>query len=174
MNVVFVLTDVSQLKENYPDRVIVLGIAGPTGSGKTALAERIGAILNALIVDVSCFVKIEDVIDQNYEDPTVVDFVTIQETLSQLKSGKKTEIDLPQLDFEKKARLPPKCVAVPESRVVILEVRGCLSAFRVVSLSFRRCAVAGAIRGRTLTLPHSGSLCTEQRHFAPARRDDCH
>jgi uridine kinase len=54
--------------------VVCVGIAGPTGSGKTALSDRIAAVLNASVLDMSQFVKIETVIDANYDDPTVMDF----------------------------------------------------------------------------------------------------
>ncbi|EFA78307.1 adenylate cyclase domain-containing protein [Heterostelium album PN500] len=117
------------LAEADPQRGIVIGIAGPVGAGKTTLAQKISGLVNALVIDLQDFVKLEMVKDNNYDDPILIDYDKVVESLNNLK--KNQPVDLPTIIKHKEtgiARVEIKRVTLPASKVLILEGSYALSA----------------------------------------------
>eukprot|EP01111_Echinosteliopsis_oligospora_P011176 TRINITY_DN3621_c0_g1_i1.p1 TRINITY_DN3621_c0_g1~~TRINITY_DN3621_c0_g1_i1.p1 ORF type:complete len:488 (+),score=101.30 TRINITY_DN3621_c0_g1_i1:32-1495(+) len=71
--------------EKNGGKVFTVGIAGPSGAGKTTLAQKISSFFDGVIISLEDFVKVERVIDGNMEDPTLVDFDLACQVLTQLK-----------------------------------------------------------------------------------------
>ncbi|KAL6043561.1 Adenylate cyclase domain-containing protein [Balamuthia mandrillaris] len=111
------------LREKQPDKVICVGVAGPPGAGKTTLAKQIAGVLGeALVIPLESFVKVDKVIDANYDDISLVEFTLVETALKELKEGKTTQI--PQVTVfsqENRKRTGFNTVRVPKSQIVILE-----------------------------------------------------
>eukprot|EP01112_Ceratiomyxa_fruticulosa_P003393 TRINITY_DN1375_c0_g1_i2.p1 TRINITY_DN1375_c0_g1~~TRINITY_DN1375_c0_g1_i2.p1 ORF type:complete len:262 (-),score=46.58 TRINITY_DN1375_c0_g1_i2:267-1052(-) len=105
------------LAEKNRGSLIIVGIAGPSGSGKTTLASKIAALLDAIIIPLENFIRVEEVREGNMEDPRVVDFDLVVNVLNDLKTKKIAQV--PQL--EKDVRKGFKEVKVPKSNIVIID-----------------------------------------------------
>jgi len=101
------------------DKVICVGIAGPAGAGKTFLAKRLAELVRGLVINMERFVRVENVIDQNFEDVSLVDFPAIQQILKKLKNGESAE--LPKVSFQKRKTVGKQLVQLPHGRVIILD-----------------------------------------------------
>eukprot|EP01132_Coremiostelium_polycephalum_P001148 gene1148-1455_t len=104
------------LAEKDPQRVVIVGIAGPVGAGKTTLAQKISSLVNAVIIDLQDFVKIQNVKDNNYDDPVLFDFDKVIETLNQLKQNK--TVAAPKIVRDK---VESKNISMSTSKVIIIE-----------------------------------------------------
>lgn len=80
------------IEKNRPGAVIIVGIAGPTGAGKTTLAGKIAPLFDGVVISLENFVHVENAIDGNNEDPTLVDFELAVEVLKQLKETKSAKV----------------------------------------------------------------------------------
>ncbi|KAL6054238.1 Adenylate cyclase domain-containing protein, variant 2 [Balamuthia mandrillaris] len=90
---------------------------------KTTLAKQIAGVLGeALVIPLESFVKVDKVIDANYDDISLVEFTLVETALKELKEGKTTQI--PQVTVfsqENRKRTGFNTVRVPKSQIVILE-----------------------------------------------------
>eukprot|EP01133_Synstelium_polycarpum_P004293 gene4293-5014_t len=118
------------LAETNPSRAIILGIAGPVGAGKTTLAQKISALVNAIVIDLQDFVKLDMVKDNNYDDPVLIDYDLVVDTLNKLKQGHTVEV--PKIIKQKDPTLPKTVemnrISLSSSKVLILEGSYALSA----------------------------------------------
>lgn len=62
------------------------------------------------------------VLENNFDDPRIIDYDYLMQNLEDLRSGRPTKA--PIYDFKTSKRIGYRDVAVPESRVVIIEVGG--------------------------------------------------
>ncbi|EGC33490.1 hypothetical protein DICPUDRAFT_98541 [Dictyostelium purpureum] len=127
------------LSEQDPKRTIILGIAGPVGAGKSTLANKIGGLVNGIIVSLQDFVKLENVKDNNYDDPVLIDFDRVVSTLNELKENKTATI--PKIVNRK---MEDKTVTLKDSKVIILEGSYALSA-RIRPLLDISIAITGGV-----------------------------
>ena len=106
--------------------MMLMGIAGGTGSGKTLVARSIGEALNQRIVVIgqdSYYIDhsemaVEDCARINYDHPDAFDHDLLIEHLKQLTSG--TAIDMPVYDYARYAR-STATVRIEPAAVVIIE-----------------------------------------------------
>lgn len=108
-----------------PD-VLIIGIAGGTGSGKTTLAKHIGEIFkeDILVISQDNFYKdlshipFEKRYNKNFDHPDSLDFNKLRQTLKALKKGEKAE--LPQYDFVS-CTTAPNPITLSPKKIIVLE-----------------------------------------------------
>ena len=121
----------------------MVGLAGPSGAGKTAFAKKIRNLIpGCAMLSMDNYNDGSKVIDGNFDDPRITDYDTLLQNLSDLKAGKSTEV--PIYDFKQSKRVGYQTVDVPESRVVILEGIYALS-HRVSPMLDLRVSITGGV-----------------------------
>lgn len=106
---------------NKEDRVIIVGIAGPAGAGKTYLAKKLASVVHGVVISMNRFVRVERAMDQNFEDVSLVDFEAIKQLILHLKQGNST-IHVPKLSFQKRKVLGQHTIHLPPTgRVVFFD-----------------------------------------------------
>lgn len=107
--------------------MLVIGIAGGTGSGKTTVVRKIMESLPSEEVSVipqDCYYKdnhhipLEERLKMNYDEPASIEWTLLTSHLKQLKEGK--SIKMPTYDFITCARLD-ETVTVRPTEVVVVE-----------------------------------------------------
>ena len=139
----FVFVRAVQLLTSRNKDTIVVGLAGPSGAGKTAFAKKIRNLIpGCAMLSMDNYNDGSKVIDGNFDDPRITDYDTLLQNVSDLKAGKSTEV--PIYDFKESKRVGYRTVDVPESRVVILEGIYALS-HRVSPLLDLRVSITGGV-----------------------------
>ena len=107
--------------------MLVIGIAGGTGSGKTTVVRRIIDSLpkeEVAVMPQDCYyndnkhIPLEERLKMNYDEPASIEWSLLCEHLKQLKAGK--TIEMPTYDFITCSRLN-KTVTVAPREVVVVE-----------------------------------------------------
>lgn len=100
--------------------ILQVGLAGPSGAGKTAFAKKIlNLVPGCAMLSMDNYNDGSKVIDGNFDDPRITDYDTLLANIQDLKEGRSTQA--PIYDFKESRRVGCQTVQVPESRVVILE-----------------------------------------------------
>ncbi|MHC1779348.1 MAG: uridine kinase [Bacteroidales bacterium] len=108
--------------------MLVIGIAGGTGSGKTTVVREITKILDdseVVVIPQDSYYKdnshlpIEERLELNFDHPDSIDFKLLVRHLNDLKSGK--EIDQPVYSYLTCSRSLTEKIKVKPSLVVIVE-----------------------------------------------------
>ncbi|GBG80950.1 hypothetical protein CBR_g31507 [Chara braunii] len=109
-----------QLLTQHNDGLLVVGLAGPSGAGKTVFSEKVSDFLQGIaIISMDNYNDSSRVIDGNFDDPRLIDFDTLLENVNTLKAGQAVEI--PIYDFRQSRRVGYRKVEVPPSRVLVVE-----------------------------------------------------
>ena len=107
--------------------MLIIGIAGGTGSGKTTVVR---SILDSLpkeevaVIPQDCYyndnkhIPLEERLKMNYDEPAAIEWTLLCQHLKELKEGK--TIEMPTYDFITCARLD-KTVRVEPREVVVVE-----------------------------------------------------
>lgn len=106
--------------------VVVIGIAGGTGSGKTTLVERLERTFNDKVTVISHdhyyksndHLSLEERYDLNYDHPDSFDTDMFVEHIKMLKSGK--TIERPEYSFVEHTRTK-ETVCIKSAKVIIVE-----------------------------------------------------
>ncbi|KAJ6891277.1 inorganic pyrophosphatase TTM2-like [Populus alba x Populus x berolinensis] len=115
----FVVIRACQLLAQKNDGIILVGIAGPSGAGKTIFTEKILNFLPSVaVISMDNYNDSSRIVDGNFDDPRLTDYDTLLKNVHDLKAGKPAEV--PVYDF--------KTLEVPSSRIVIIEGIYALSA----------------------------------------------
>lgn len=114
--------------------MLIIGIAGGTGSGKSTVVRRIMESLPAeevVVIPQDCYYKdnhhipLEVRKKMNYDEPAAIEWSLLTEHLKQLKDGK--TVEMPTYDFitcsrmEETITLRPREVAVVEGILVLTD-----------------------------------------------------
>ncbi|XAR51260.1 Uridine kinase [Bertholletia excelsa] len=116
----FIVIRACQLLAQKNEGIIFVGVAGPSGAGKTVFTEKLLNFLPSIAV-----IKMDDyndssrVIDGNFDDPRLTDYDTLLENIRGLKEGKPVQV--PIYDFKSSSRTGYRTIKPPSSRIVILE-----------------------------------------------------
>jgi uridine kinase len=103
-----------------PGALIVVGLAGPSGAGKTVFGEKLRELLpGSALLSMDMYNDGARVVDANYDDPRLCDYATLLANLGDLRSGRETQV--PIYDFRCSKRTGYRAVPVPPSRVVLVE-----------------------------------------------------
>lgn len=106
--------------------MLIIGIAGGTGSGKTTVVRRIIESLPAnevAVISQDCYYKdnhhvpLEQRLKMNYDEPASIEWELLVKHLEQLKNG--NEVDMPTYDFLTCARMPETIKVYPRKVVVV-------------------------------------------------------
>jgi uridine kinase len=106
------------------DQPYLIGVAGPSGSGKSEMARRVSAILTARIISIDCYychlpqLSFEERTRVNYDEPDSLDHDLLSTQLAALVDG--GEIEVPTYDFTRHLR-GTEVQRVRAGRFVVIE-----------------------------------------------------
>ncbi|CAN1297730.1 Inorganic pyrophosphatase TTM2 [Linum perenne] len=116
----FVVIRACQLLAQKNDGIILVGLAGPSGAGKTMFTEKIINFMPSVaVISMDNYNDASRIVDGNFDDPRLTDYDTLLKNVQDLKAGKSVEV--PVYDFKSSSRTGYRTVEVPESRIVIIE-----------------------------------------------------
>ncbi|KAJ6356989.1 hypothetical protein OIU78_004980 [Salix suchowensis] len=123
----FVVIRACQLLAQKNDGIILVGIAGPSGAGKTIFTEKILSFMPSVaVISMDNYNDSSRIVDGNFDDPRLTDYDTLLKNVHDLKAGKPVEV--PIYDFKSSTRTGYRTLEVPSSRIVIIEGIYALSA----------------------------------------------
>ncbi|CAI9096361.1 OLC1v1032486C1 [Oldenlandia corymbosa var. corymbosa] len=116
----FAVIRACQLLVQKNEGLLIVGVAGPSGAGKTVFTEKILNFMPSVaVISMDNYNDASRIIDGNYDDPRLTDYDTLLANIEDLKSGKQVEI--PIYDFKSSTRSGYRTLDVPSSRIVIIE-----------------------------------------------------
>lgn len=116
----FVVIRACQLLAQKNDGIILIGLAGPSGAGKTIFTEKILNFMPSIaVISMDNYNDSSRVVDGNFDDPRLTDYDTLLENVRDLREGKPVQV--PIYDFKSSSRTGYRTVEVPSSRIVIIE-----------------------------------------------------
>ncbi|KAK1268248.1 hypothetical protein QJS04_geneDACA006765 [Acorus gramineus] len=116
----FVVIHACQLLAQKNDGIVLVGIAGPSGAGKTAFTEKVLNFMpNVVVISMDNYTDASRLIDGNFDDPRLIDYDMLLGNIQGLKEGKSVQV--PIYDFKSSSRTGYRAVDVPSSQVVIVE-----------------------------------------------------
>ncbi|GAA0145382.1 nucleotide kinase [Lithospermum erythrorhizon] len=116
----FIVIKACQLLAQKNDGITFVGVAGPSGAGKTIFTEKVISFMPSVaIINMDNYNDASRIIDGNYDDPRLTDYDTLLENIRGLIEGKPVQV--PIYDFKSSSRTGYRTVEVPSSRIVIIE-----------------------------------------------------
>ncbi|XP_041010378.1 inorganic pyrophosphatase TTM2 isoform X2 [Juglans microcarpa x Juglans regia] len=116
----FIVIRACQLLAQKNEGIIVVGVAGPSGAGKTVFTEKILNFMpNVAVISMDNYNDSSRIVDGNFDDPRLTDYDTLLQNVHDLKGGK--EVQIPIYDFKFSSRTGYRKLEVPSSRIVIIE-----------------------------------------------------
>ncbi|KAK4257291.1 hypothetical protein QN277_006897 [Acacia crassicarpa] len=116
----FIVIRACQLLAQKNDGLILVGVAGPSGAGKTVFTDKVLNFMPSVaVITMDNYNDSSRVIDGNFDDPRLTDYDTLLENIQGLKAGKPVQV--PIYDFKSSSRIGYRTVEVPSSRIVIVE-----------------------------------------------------
>ncbi|KIZ05000.1 hypothetical protein MNEG_2962 [Monoraphidium neglectum] len=109
-----------QLLKSHNEGVVLVGLGGASGSGKTAFSERVkGFMPNIAVISMDNYNDASKLIDGNFDDPRLTDYDLLLANLAELRAGRAAQV--PIYDFKQSRRSGFQKVEVPPSRIVVIE-----------------------------------------------------
>jgi uridine kinase/adenylate cyclase class IV len=99
-------------------RLVIVGIGGPSGSGKSRLAGKMAELLNCEILEMEDYYIPSKICDDNFDEFDSLDTKLLCSHLEVMRKGEK--VSVPQFDLTQKKRLGHRSFS-PASGVVIVE-----------------------------------------------------
>lgn len=132
-----------QLLVNKNKGVVLVGLAGPSGSGKSVFSEKVSAFIpDVAVISLDMYNDASRLIDSNFDDPRLTDYDLLLENLKDLREGKTTKV--PIYSFKESKRVGYREQEVPKSRVVIIEGIYALSK-KIRGMLDLRVSIAGGV-----------------------------
>ncbi|PPS16830.1 hypothetical protein GOBAR_AA03742 [Gossypium barbadense] len=116
----FIVIRACQLLAQKNDGLILVGVAGPSGAGKTVFTEKVLNFMPSIaVITMDNYNDASRIIDGNFDDPRLTDYNTLLENIHGLKAGKPVQV--PIYDFKSSSRIGYRTLEVPSSCIVIIE-----------------------------------------------------
>ncbi|KAL8478750.1 hypothetical protein ACS0TY_030580 [Phlomoides rotata] len=116
----FAVVRACQLLAQKNKGMVLVGVAGPSGAGKTVFTEKILNFMPSIaVINMDNYNDASRIIDGNFDDPRLTDYDTLLENIRGLKSG--ISVQIPLYDFKSSSRVGYRTLEVPSSRIVIIE-----------------------------------------------------
>ncbi|KAK7306986.1 hypothetical protein VNO77_39656 [Canavalia gladiata] len=116
----FIVIRACQLLAQKNDGIILVGVAGPSGAGKTVFTEKILSFMPSIaVISMDNYNDSSRIVDGNFDDPRLTDYDTLLQNLHDLKEGKPVQV--PIYDFKSSSRIGYRTVEAPSSSIVIIE-----------------------------------------------------
>ncbi|XP_021755735.1 uridine-cytidine kinase C-like isoform X2 [Chenopodium quinoa] len=116
----FVVIRACQLLAQKNEGITLVGLAGPSGAGKTVFTEKVLNFMPSIVViSMDNYNDASRIVDGNFDDPRLTDFDTLLQNINDLKAGKAVQV--PIYDFKTSSRVGYRTVEAPSSRIVIIE-----------------------------------------------------
>lgn len=109
-----------QILKSANDGVVLVGLAGASGSGKTAFSEKVKTFMPGIaVMSVDMYNDASRLVDGNFDDPRLTDYDLLLRNLADLQKGRSVQV--PIYDFKQSRRVGYQHLDVPSARVVIIE-----------------------------------------------------
>eukprot|EP01155_Anaeramoeba_flamelloides_P043201 Anaeramoba_flamelloidesc36977_g1_i2.p1 GENE.c36977_g1_i2~~c36977_g1_i2.p1 ORF type:complete len:367 (-),score=108.94 c36977_g1_i2:532-1632(-) len=117
----YLVKAIQKLQSTITDRPVLVAISGPSGAGKTTLANKILDFFSkATSLSMDNYLDTsKHVIDENFDDYRLVDFDLLKKNLKELIEGKETKT--PLYDFRKSGRYAYETTKCKAGGIVLLE-----------------------------------------------------
>ncbi|KAF3430984.1 hypothetical protein FNV43_RR25714 [Rhamnella rubrinervis] len=116
----FIVIRACQSLAQKNEGIILVGVAGPSGAGKTVFTEKIVNFMPSVaVISMDNYNDSSRIVDGNFDDPRLTDYDTLIQNVNDLKAGK--QVQVPIYDFKSSSRTGYRTVEAPSSRIVIIE-----------------------------------------------------
>ncbi|XP_010257841.1 PREDICTED: uridine-cytidine kinase C [Nelumbo nucifera] len=116
----FIVIRACQLLAQKNDGIILVGVAGPSGAGKTVFTEKVLNFMPSIaVISMDNYNDSSRIVDGNFDDPRLTDYDTLLDNIYGLKEGKPVQV--PIYDFKSSSRTGYRTIEVPSSHIVIIE-----------------------------------------------------
>uniref|UniRef100_A0A5B7ANT9 Putative uridine-cytidine kinase C isoform X1 n=1 Tax=Davidia involucrata TaxID=16924 RepID=A0A5B7ANT9_DAVIN len=116
----FIVIRACQLLSQKNNGLILVGLAGPSGAGKTVFTDKILNFMPSIaVISMDNYNDSSRIIDGNFDDPRLTDYDTLLKNIHDLKAGRPVEV--PIYDFKSSSRTGYRTLEVPSPRIVIIE-----------------------------------------------------
>ncbi|XP_076900120.1 inorganic pyrophosphatase TTM1-like [Bidens hawaiensis] len=116
----FVVIRACQLLVQKNEGILLVGVAGPSGAGKTVFTDKVLNFMPSIaVITMDNYNDATRIVDGNFDDPRLTDYDTLLENIHGLKEGRPVQV--PIYDFKTSSRVGYRTVEVPSSRIVIIE-----------------------------------------------------
>ncbi len=90
---------IDKLSQDSPDRPIIIGVSGASGSGKTHIAEAVARTVNGKVLSLDRYyvenaVEVAADLENNFDHPLLIDFGLMKDNLRKLKNGERTDVPI--------------------------------------------------------------------------------
>ncbi|KAH7436648.1 hypothetical protein KP509_05G029600 [Ceratopteris richardii] len=118
---IFLFIRACQLLSQNIKGVVLVGLAGPSGAGKTVFSEKVSKFMPGItVISMDNYNDGSRIIDGNFDDPRLTDYDLLLKNISDIKAG--IPVEIPIYDFKLSCRTGfSRKVDVSSSRVVIIE-----------------------------------------------------